>query len=241
MKKIVPILGLVFLFAMSVLTHGELKEQTQLVYIVHLMEEQEVQIENWRLYTRGTGKEVKDIHEYEEELQQMMASEQNFQWDLKDWKQHEHWKVTGTNGVEQLTVLAYPLEEQYSMYLIYEWMGTGYPQDVEAITSFFLKRLDQLYVETPTVFTTVSGNHEEIKPSSMYDFGSELVKSFSAEKVEELKEETFISISAYNKQWEDSLDTNGNNMNLQVALRQDPRLGAKTTITIGTPIITTEY
>ncbi|WP_216829931.1 YwmB family TATA-box binding protein [Alkalihalobacterium elongatum] len=241
MKKIVPIVGLFFLFAMSMLTHGESKEQTQLVDIVHLMEEQDVQIEDWRLYTRGTGKEVKDINEYEEQLHDLMASESQFQWDTTKWRQNEHWKVTGNNGFEQLTVLAYPLDEHYSMYLIYEMVGTGFPDDVETATSFFLERLDQLYVETPTVFTTVTGHREEITKDSMYDFGSNIIKKFSAEKVEELKEETFVSISAYNKQWVHSLDTNGNNMNLQVALRQDPRLGAKTTITIGTPIITTEY
>ncbi|WP_158211696.1 YwmB family TATA-box binding protein [Alkalihalobacterium alkalinitrilicum] len=241
MKKIVPIIGLVLLFAMSILTHGETKEQTQLVDIVHLMEEQAVQIEGWRLYTRGTGKEVATIEEYEEQLHEILASEQDFQWDTTNWKDNEHWKVTGTNGFEQLTVLAYPLEDQYSMYLIYEFLGKGKPQDVETITSFFQERLDQLYVETPTVFTTVTGHREDLHQRSMYDFGSEIVEEFSAEKVEELKEETFISISAYTKQWVHSLDTNGNNMNLQIALRQDSRLGTKTTITIGTPIITTEY
>ncbi len=236
-----PIVGLVLLFTMSILTHGETKEQTQLVDIVHLMEEQAVQIEDWRLYTRGPGIEVASIDEYEEKLNELMTSQQSFQWETSNWKHNEHWKVTGTTEFEQLTVLAYPLEEHYSMYLIYEFMGKGKPQDVETITSLFQERLDQLYVETPTVFTTVTGHRDELLQRSMYEFGSEIIKKFSAEKVEELKEETFVSISAYNRQWVHSIDTNGNNMNLQVALRQDPTLGAKTTITIGTPIITTEY
>lgn len=75
----------------------------------------------------------------------------------------------------------------------------------------------------------------------LYSQANELVRAFSGVSVEELKEETFVSLSAYTELWEQAIYTgHQHKMNLQVALRTEG-LGSKTTVTIGTPIITSEY
>ncbi|MEW8972031.1 MAG: YwmB family TATA-box binding protein, partial [Mesobacillus sp.] len=66
------------------------------------------------------------------------------------------------------------------------------------------------------------------------------LKAFQAEEVEGAEEESFISTSAVSPLFDKSL-SNDHEMNMQLGLRKTDRLGAKTTLVVGTPIITIEY
>ena len=66
---------------------------------------------------------------------------------------------------------------------------------------------------------------------------NDLLKSFDGKKIEALKEETFMSVSANSPMFSDSI---ARDMNLQIGIRSEG-LGAKTTVVVGTPIITIEY
>ncbi|MFA9457643.1 YwmB family TATA-box binding protein [Halalkalibacter sp. AB-rgal2] len=69
----------------------------------------------------------------------------------------------------------------------------------------------------------------------------EWLEHLDAQAVEELVEEQFISLSAYQPEWGSGLMTGNEHMNVQIALRDVEGMGARTRVTIGTPIITTEY
>ncbi|WP_181346792.1 YwmB family TATA-box binding protein [Thalassobacillus sp. CUG 92003] len=65
-------------------------------------------------------------------------------------------------------------------------------------------------------------------------------EAFDITTVEKVDEGTWKSISGYTPKWEDVIPLSDNHpMNIQFAARKT--LGADTTVTIGTPIITTEY
>lgn len=81
-----------------------------------------------------------------------------------------------------------------------------------------------------------------LNDDSLFATGKRYTEQLGATIQEVLKEETFVSLSAYNNEWDTGIAlVNGNNMNVQVALRQNPDLGQQTRVTLGTPIITTEY
>ncbi|KGX86436.1 YwmB family TATA-box binding protein [Pontibacillus litoralis] len=62
---------------------------------------------------------------------------------------------------------------------------------------------------------------------------------FDVTDLQTLNEEDFITVAGYTSQWKTVLPYEDGSMNVQFAVRNG--LGAKTTITIGTPIITSEY
>ncbi len=74
----------------------------------------------------------------------------------------------------------------------------------------------------------------------LFDQASQLLRDFQATPVEWLREESLVSLSAYTGQWKNVLPAaNHQPINLQLALRE--RLGGKTRVVAGTPIITIEY
>ena len=66
---------------------------------------------------------------------------------------------------------------------------------------------------------------------------NQVLKDLSARAIEQVEERAFVSVSAYNKKWDDALSTN-REINVQIAIRSTDN---KDTIVVGTPIITSEY
>lgn len=58
--------------------------------------------------------------------------------------------------------------------------------------------------------------------------------------MESLNEQRFVSISGFTNDWDHSIKTKNGKMNIQISLRS-AGMGERTTVTVGTPIITTEY
>ena len=65
-----------------------------------------------------------------------------------------------------------------------------------------------------------------------------ILQSLDAKPVEATQERAFVAISAYTGKWNDALSIEKEKINVQVALRN---VDNKTTIVIGTPVITSEY
>ncbi|CQR46172.1 hypothetical protein BN1058_00422 [Paraliobacillus sp. PM-2] len=73
---------------------------------------------------------------------------------------------------------------------------------------------------------------------SVYFF-EKIKKILQVQEVHQLDEQDFTVFSGYTSYWKRSIPSDHNKMNIQMAARQVP--GKKTIITIGTPILTTEY
>jgi hypothetical protein len=67
-----------------------------------------------------------------------------------------------------------------------------------------------------------------------------LANEFQAKPVEYLVESNFVSLSAYTDKWEQFIMTSNDKMNVQIAIRSS-EMNENHTITVGTPIVTTEY
>jgi TATA-box binding len=75
---------------------------------------------------------------------------------------------------------------------------------------------------------------------SVSEYVKPLLQAFQAQEIESLKEDSFISTTAYSPLFGETIQTMTDEINLQLGVRKQG-LGGKTTIVVGTPIITVEY
>jgi len=80
------------------------------------------------------------------------------------------------------------------------------------------------------------------KKENIKQISTLLLKKFTANSIEKLVEDDFVSITAYNKSWKDYLSSNKKNkFNIQFGIRTNKELQDTYNLTIGSPIITEEY
>lgn len=222
----------------------------QLAEILFVMDKQLIEVSEWKLYTRNHLSNWRKKDEHEAELESIKSVTKDFTWEnALTTDENGQRKIIGTlqhhdlGFIETLTYIVYPHHESFNSYLIYEIQGDKKPTDnsLETLSHLINSRHEDLFTSNTKYFTCVTGNINDKLNFGLNERMELLLNEFSATITEELNEETFISISAYNNTWNNFITTNGKKMNLQVAIRDQQRLGGKTTVTIGTPIITTEY
>lgn len=247
-KKRVVILFVLFMFfgSYSISHAQQQKSLSPLLDIIHVMHKRNISVNHWGLYTKKIGGFVNGPKGYLRWIEGLKADLPAFRW-TKITKDYEgNLKITGihtdkkTKVRERFTVLAYQKGNKWGTYMIYE--ASGHDWNMKNWRKFaptFYSRINRYFNETPTIFTCVSGHLNAKMNFVLLKRAQKLLQAFSAVPVEKLKEKTFVSLSAYTDQWKQSIQTKNHRMNLQVALRTEG--GSAATVTIGTPIITTEY
>jgi hypothetical protein len=218
--------------------------------ILAVMDKHEIEVTDWTLYSREQLNNWKTSGEYDSEFNLLKEKTNQFEWEpLTEDPQRSQMKAVATlthndlGVTETLSYIIYPHNDQLHSYLIYNVHGTRQLSEAQWKTLLPIteSRLEDLFHKNTKIFTCATGNGSDKLNLGLSEQADKLLADFSAQTIESLKEETFISISAYTNTWNNAIATNNQNMNLQVAIRAKERLGGKTTVTIGTPIITTEY
>jgi hypothetical protein len=219
----------------------------EVAHIINVLTEKGARPDKWTMYFNGQlGFTSKGLG-YLKKAEELKRNYPEFSWVVgKDEAGHD--KITGLfqrdelGVTEKVTIITYPQKEQNATYFIYAIEGlVNTNQDWKEIRRLIDDRIQDSVGGNPKIFSCVTGTYGDKMVVDLYSQANELVQAFSGTSVEELKEETFVSLSAYTEQWEQAIYTgHQNKMNLQVALRSEG-LGSKTTVTIGTPIITSEY
>jgi hypothetical protein len=249
MKKVGILCVIVFLsvgFYSSSIAKDNVGSNThELQEIVRVMEREQITIDSWSVYTRGSLGFVNDFKGYQEIVSALNGKVNHLKLGGISQKK-EYWEVTAVNNPkpgleEQLTILAYPQKSHYKTYLIYEVKGKDWEErEWSEYYRQFNQNLAQIFQKTPQIFTCVKGYTTDKMNIALYEKSDELIQAFSAQTIEGIKEENFVSLSAYNENWKQSIQTQDSKMNIQISLR-DVGMGGNTAVTIGTPIITTEY
>jgi hypothetical protein len=247
MKKL-AIVSLLFVFGMFFSLHvfGENKENEStkaLQDILAVMEKHDVTLENWSLYSREHGKVFSSKRDAEQWLDNQKKRYHDFTWTV-DTANSQGYKATATRGnsiKEEIIFILHGQKNKFSSYVIYKISGPTWNEQVNnVVKERIVSRSKQLFVGTPHIFTCIKGQASDKMDKTIVKKAYSLVNDFQASKVEEIKEENFVSVSAHSNLWQASIMTGNKEMNLQIALRNEG-LGGKTTVVIGTPIITIEY
>ncbi len=214
------------------------KEKNNISQIVDIYQQQNIQIEKWSIY----AKEL--VHGADEDL-----FEESMEKVLNNFP-HASWEVERSGLEKQMIIsldseneekIVFTLTEEGDLYTIYEINGNNWEEEAWSDTeSSINKRMTVIFQQTPQIFSCVQGIADGIIKDGMLKWEEELLNEFHATPVESAKEGTFVSISAYTEQWNNALPTEKSNVNIQIALREEQQEN-QTRITIGTPIITTEY
>lgn len=215
--------------------------------IMAVTDKENIDLEQWGMYTKNISRLSAGRRGYEEKVQSFQTQLPQFQWSTVHQDGEGQLKSSGTHidrhtGIkETFTVIGYQQGSQWYLYTIYN-IGAGrwHQKKWERFSPTFSHRMQEYFPEDARIFTCIKGLISDKMDGSLYMKANNLLEDFSASPVEKIKEETFISLSAYTEQWKPSIQTQGNPMNLQVALRKNGETGA-TRVTIGTPIITSEY
>ncbi|WP_017726019.1 YwmB family TATA-box binding protein [Halalkalibacterium ligniniphilum] len=245
-------LGLMVLTLITWFAHfhayGEETESSmhKLQHMVEQLNANNIDVEEWTFYTRKHVSHAKDFESYDQQVRAVLEplsgwevsepSAEDPHWTAKAVRAHPHLALT-----EKLTILAYPTHNSRQIYMIYDVHGKWREANKQKVVTYVETQQQSFGLQENDMFVTVVGKTDTNNDTTLYQMAQQLLMEFDAKEVEALKEEAFVSLSAYNNQWTDFIVTNGKTMNLQLALRHNDGLGGRTTVTIGTPIITNEY
>jgi hypothetical protein len=247
MKKWTMTITAILLIIMVSSGYAKDDQTNEVAHIIDVLKEKGAEPDKWTMYFNGElGFTSKGLG-YLKQAEELKRNYPEFSW-AEGEDDAGHYKMTGKfqhdelGLTEKVTIITYPQKEQTASYFIYAVEGlVNTNQNWKEIRRLLDDRIEDSVGGNPKIFSCVTGTYGDKMVVDLYSQANELVQAFSGVSVEELKEETFVSLSAYTGQWEQAIYTgHQNKMNLQVALRSEG-LGSKTTVTIGTPIITSEY
>lgn len=203
------------------------------------MENQKIHIDEWSLYSKKNV-EKKTINEVKLLAKQYRHYNWKFVQDNKVYKAIGIFKNEKRNITEKLQILTTLTNDNSKSYILYEVKGMGMQKNWNKMNDYFKQQAFDIFHGDSTTFACVKGSIGDMMNISLYEKSNHLLKEFEASQIEQLREKNFLSISAKTTEWEDFIPTTNNEMNIQIALRTDG-LGDKTTVVVGTPIITSEY
>lgn len=220
------------------------RNKNELMSIASVLEEEQVSIQEWAVHSREhltsfTNKE--DVQQFQAKLMKDFPN-----WDWTIHHDNGKWEAIATQTSNDITetiqIMATLTNEQFHSYLIYEVKGTKWN---EQMIGFFQNkwntRLSAIFRGNPTTFSCMKADiSDKIETSLGETEVNHWLKAFEAKEIESLHESAFVSISASSPLFAETIQTKDEKMNLQLAIRSNG-LGAKTTLVVGTPIITIEY
>jgi hypothetical protein len=219
-------------------------ETKDLFTLAKRLQEENIQVDQWTIHARQKLTNLsqhEDVENYVKKLRERFPK-----WDWTISENQSHREVTGlapkkASYQEKLTIVSTPTNKITQTYVIYEVTGNEWTDKTEGflktgLSSTFLN----VFHGNPSIFTCIKAEIDDKIKSSLSSRINRLLTAFNAKEIESLKENSFISVSAASPLFAESLKGNHESMNLQLALRTKG-LGAKTTLVVGTPIITIEY
>jgi len=201
--------------------------------VLKVASENQIEVREWRVYYRSIEENVAPA-----ELKQMISlikRDNSFTWSEEGDEIH-HKTITGvkSNNQEgtQITISLIKNGELFDVSQSYQITGNSVVS-LNKVQSFNIP--SQFKKCKP--YIAVSGKKTD---TDIDQLEIQLLNSLSASYVEGLKERNFISVSAFSKKFNHSIHTNtGKAFNVQIGLRKSD--SKEIFVTVGTPIITTEY
>lgn len=238
MKNSIILIGLILLFSF----YGKFLEvqaqDEKIISTVNTIKNNRGTISEWTIFYKGETVQIKSINEFKKMGTRLKQDYPSLIWNEDESKEHLI-KITGSTvenleEKELITLTASKSDGGYQVLQTYSYTGKKWSEKTYYDT---LQRLDN----KNDVFFTVKAKLPNSGENNLNEEANLLLEELSAVQVESLKEEDFVSISAFNDNWEYFLPTASHKkMNIQLALRKNVD-ESTINLTIGSPIITVEY
>lgn len=184
-------------------------------------------------------------------LEEVQDHVKNLKNQFSSWKwtiafDDEKWEARATNQTptgtqESIRILSTLTKQKPQTYIIYEAQGQNFDQKTEHfIKEDLTETIFDIFRGKATIFSCILGDINDRMDEDLSITVNDVLTAFKAEELESLQEGNFISTSAHSPLISSIIKNNGDAMNLQIGVRNQG-LGTKTSLVVGTPIITTEY
>lgn len=230
-----------FVLAFQFLVDGG--NQNQVLKIVEVASNQDINIKEWKVYIKQPVINVTTKEAIEEEVLNIMNAHPSYKWkdEIEEGKHHYArfgYKYSHFNDIkEKMTITVFNKGPIYKIFTSFEITGGKWNNQ----TWDFLNSTYNTELENDMVYFTVYGTKDINKSMILEEEASKLLNAFSADEVEGMKENNFISSSAYVNEWQMEIPTKGKEVfNLQFGLRLDPS-EEHLNVVIGTPFISSGY
>lgn len=222
--------------------HVNAKNETDLLKIVSLLQNEKINITEWSLYAREKIDHFDNLNEVKKYGYSLKGKFSRWQWETDTVA--GHWEMKGTlphKGFEEVIKILVNLEGAPQAYVVYELRGRAFTEESERfIKEHWSATAFDIFRGNASIFSCVKGEFNDNIEATLSKSAERLLALLQAEKKESIEEKNFISTSAYSPIFADSIHNGDQEMNVQIGIRSEG-LGAKTTLVVGTPIITIEY
>jgi hypothetical protein len=216
---------------------------SDLLTLASVIQGENIQVDEWSIYAREKLPNFPNQKNKEEYLKTIQKKFPKWEW--TESKDQRHWEAEAvspsTSAIqEKIRFVSTPTNQRSQAYLIYEVKGHAWSDHMESFLKTHLSStFSDIFQGKPTIFSCIKAEIDDKMVQTLSPSIYGLLKAFNANEIESLSENAFISVTAASPLFAESLKSNHENINLQLAMRKG--LGAKTTLVVGTPIITIEY
>ncbi|MCC2460550.1 YwmB family TATA-box binding protein [Bacillus mobilis] len=222
----------VVLFLVGYREMKPISDEQKMESMIATLEKNDAKVEKWSWLARET-KTISNIHTFQKLLNDVKDKANIQKWELE--QSPDGYKATSYkkfSSYEERVVVTWSKENtKENTFIIFEVSGAKWDPK-------YIQKTNKIFSEKPIIYTCVQGVLNDKIEGVLQNKTNQVLKDLSARAIEQIEERAFVSVSAYNKKWDDALSTNREKINVQIAIRSTDN---KDTIVVGTPIITSEY
>ncbi|EPY7710129.1 MULTISPECIES: YwmB family TATA-box binding protein [Bacillus cereus group] len=232
LKAILIVALSVVLFLVGYREMKPMSDEQKMESMIAAVEKNDAKVEKWSWLARET-KTISNIHTFQKLLNDVKDKANIQKWELE--QSPDGYKATSYkkfSSYEERVVVTWSKENtKENTFIIFEVSGAKWDPK-------YIQKTNKIFSEKPIIYTCVQGVLNDKIEGVLQNKTNQVLKDLSARAIEQIEERAFVSVSAYNKKWDDALSTNREKINVQIAIRSTDN---KDTIVVGTPIITSEY
>lgn len=232
LKAILIVALSVVLFLVGYREMKPISDEQKMESMIKALEKNDAKVEKWSWLARET-KTISNIHTFQKLLNDVKDKANIQKWEVE--QSPDGYKATSYkkfSSYEERVVVTWSKENtKENTFIIFEVSGAKWDPK-------YVKNMNKIFNEKPIIYTCVQGVLNDKIEGVLQNKTNQVLKDLSARAIEQIEERAFVSVSAYNKKWDDALSTNREKINVQIAIRSTDN---KDTIVVGTPIITSEY
>lgn len=232
LKAILIVMISVVLFLVGYREMKPISDEQKMESMIATLEKNDARVEKWSWLARET-KTISNIHTFQKLLNDVKDKANIQKWELE--QSPDGYKATSYkkfSSYEERVVVTWSKENtKENTFIIFEVSGAKWDPK-------YIQKTNKIFSEKPIIYTCVQGVLNDKIEGVLQNKTNQFLKDLSARAIEQIEERAFVSVSAYNKKWDDALSTNREKINVQIAIRSTDN---KDTIVVGTPIITSEY
>ncbi|MGY1464937.1 YwmB family TATA-box binding protein [Bacillus toyonensis] len=232
LKAILIVALSVVLFLVGYREMKPISDEQKMENMIKALEKNDAKVEKWSWLARET-KIISNIHTFQKLLNDVKEKANIQKWELE--QSPDGYKATSYKkfaSYEERVVVTWSKENtKENTFIIFEVSGAKWDPR-------YVQKMNKIFNEKPIIYTCVQGVLNDKIEGVLQNKTNQVLKDLSARAIEQVEERAFVSVSAYNKKWDDALSTNREKINVQIAIRSTNN---KDTIVVGTPIITSEY